>query len=85
MKAIAKLKLPLSHHDKRLIMDTLNTVMDIRPTDLDIENGILLFQYRNGLALNLAERKLSEIGHPIISYSYPPGRSPDDSDNSSLV
>ena len=66
-------------------MDTLNTVMDIRPTDLDIENGILLFQYRNGLALNLAERKLSEIGHPIISYSYPAGRSPNDSGNGSLA
>lgn len=71
MKAIAKLKRPIPHQDKQLIIDTLTTIMDIGATDLDIENGILFFQYRNRLALDLVERKLSEIGHPIISYSYP--------------
>jgi len=71
MKAIAKLKRPISHPDKKRIMDALNTIMDVSHVDLDIENGVMLFQYGNRLALNLVERKLSDIGHPIIAYSYP--------------
>ena len=89
MKAIAKLKCPIPPQDEQLIIDTLTTIMDIGPADLDIENGILFFQYRNRLALDLVERKLSGIGHPIISYSYPMRRPlnlyGNDSDHGSLA
>lgn len=45
--------------------------MDITVRNLDFENGVLFFQYQNRLALDLTEKKLSGIGYPIISYSYP--------------
>jgi len=48
--------------------------MDIQLRDLDIEKGVLFFQYQNLVALDLLERKLSEIGYPIVSYSYPDHR-----------
>lgn len=71
MKAIANLRLSISIQDKQRILNVLNTLMDIRAIDLDIENGVLFFRYQNRLALDLAERKLWEIGYPIVSYSFP--------------
>ena len=89
MKAIANLRQPISIQDKQRILNVLNTLMDIRAIDLDIENGVLLFRYQNRLALDLAERKLWEIDCPIISYSYPDRRplnfNGNDSDHGSLV
>lgn len=74
MKAIAHLGPSIFPRDEQLIRNTLNTVMDIQFMDLDIEKGVLFFQYQNLLALDLLERKLSEIGYPIVSYSYPDRR-----------
>lgn len=89
MKAIANLRQSISVQDKQRILNVLNTLMDIRAIDLDIENGVLLFRYQNRLALDLAERKLSELGYPIVSYSYPDRRplsfNGNDSDYDSLV
>lgn len=70
-KAIANLGQSIPKQDKQLILNTLSTLMDIKVMELNIENGTLFIQYQNGLALELMERKLSKIGHPVISYIYP--------------
>ncbi|HUH46293.1 MAG TPA: hypothetical protein VLZ54_04000 [Arenibacter sp.] len=89
MKAIANLRQSISIQDKQRILNALNTILDIRAIDLDIENGVLVFRYQNRLALDLAERKLWDMGHPITSYSYPDRRvldfGKDDTDYDSLV
>ncbi|MDX1363199.1 hypothetical protein [Arenibacter latericius] len=71
MKAIAKLKSPLTASEGEQIKNVLSPIFNVRILDIDLDKGILLFNYNGRMDLVTAEKILLEAGLPIISYSTP--------------
>ncbi|MCM4169341.1 hypothetical protein KCTC52924_00593 [Arenibacter antarcticus] len=71
MKAMAHLKSPLTPKENEVILTALNPIFDIQVLDLDLEKGLLLFNYNSRMVLAMVEKKLLEAGLPIMSYSFP--------------
>lgn len=65
MKAFATLKNMDCDSCKKTIVRNLSRILDIRIIDIDIEKGILCFQYNEQKAFDQVKNELIRIGYPI--------------------